>query len=82
MTLNRRRKLSLAVGATVLMPAVVRGFAQPGTRATAATRPVALALAPARPANPEAPDRVGLPPATIDEISEPFGNSLHQFRSA
>jgi NADH-quinone oxidoreductase subunit B len=23
-----------------------------------------------------------LPPATIDELSEPFGNSLHQFRSA
>jgi NADH-quinone oxidoreductase subunit B len=23
-----------------------------------------------------------LPPAEIDEISEPFGNSVHQFRSA
>jgi len=23
-----------------------------------------------------------LPPETIDEISEPFGNSVHQFRSA
>src|SRR6185295_14253413 len=43
------------------------GFAQPGTPAPApaATRPVALALAPARPPNPEAPDRIGLPPATI-----------------
>jgi hypothetical protein len=23
-----------------------------------------------------------LPPATIDELSEPFGNSVHQFRSS
>jgi hypothetical protein len=23
-----------------------------------------------------------LPPAEIDEVSEPFGNSVHQFRSA
>jgi hypothetical protein len=50
-----------------LAPAVVRGFAQPGTPSPtpAAARPVALALGPANPQNPEAPDRIGLPPATI-----------------
>jgi NADH-quinone oxidoreductase subunit B len=28
------------------------------------------------------PDGLFLPPAYIDEVSEPFGNSIHQTRSA
>jgi NADH-quinone oxidoreductase subunit B len=31
---------------------------------------------------PRAPDQLQIPPRLIDELSEPFGNSIHQTRSA